>query len=497
MKLIRNLCPDIECKSSQKIYTYDKVNDIWPTVQILKSLNYSGKILISGEGSMGKTTALRELRLHLLEKNCPYIFFNLKELNHIIFNVIDINEYVKSKVDTLFKAEVVILDAFDETATVASEKNKKSVREVAEKIIEAVSNLNPRLFIVVARTGTLTTKVEFNTRVTIDCASWLGGMGFTVCELKKFSAVQIRELIGDAYSESMQALLQNTMCLFLYIQIKMHGCTDIVISNEGQLIDVYFKTMIKDKIDIDPTYKNVVIDSVFDLIVQLGENIYARFYGLNCNKVDLKEQPILNTIFTQIKEAENCYAVEATQEKYLSYCLAKYLYSQLLNEDIINLIGRVVVDPARIRIFQDGVYMLGQLLQNDSALKSRLSILIGDIGKRYLNLVYLYLGLNDGKINESIYKSFSGFRFGLSWRRYLRNIILSNKEVIEDLQFSYCRALENVIIPDTVMAIGESAFLECSSLKEIVIPSTVKSLGKGAFSGCSSLKKSDYSRSFK
>ena len=45
----------------------------------------------------------------------------------------------------------------------------------------------------------------------------------------------------------------------------------------------------------------------------------------------------------------------------------------------------------------------------------------------------------------------------------------------------------NTIIPNTIISIGEYAFLGCTSLTSIEIPNSVKSIGNSAFYGCSSL----------
>ena len=54
--------------------------------------------------------------------------------------------------------------------------------------------------------------------------------------------------------------------------------------------------------------------------------------------------------------------------------------------------------------------------------------------------------------------------------------------------FSGCSNLTNVIIPDNIASIGDSAFSVCSSLTSIILPNSVTSIGKWAFSGCSSLR---------
>ena len=54
--------------------------------------------------------------------------------------------------------------------------------------------------------------------------------------------------------------------------------------------------------------------------------------------------------------------------------------------------------------------------------------------------------------------------------------------------FFCCKSLTDIVIPDSVTCIGDSAFDGCSSLSSVVIPDGVTSIGEGAFIGCESLK---------
>lgn len=47
--------------------------------------------------------------------------------------------------------------------------------------------------------------------------------------------------------------------------------------------------------------------------------------------------------------------------------------------------------------------------------------------------------------------------------------------------------IESVVIPDSIITIGEWAFSECKNLEEIKIPNSVTSIGTGAFTLCESL----------
>ena len=53
--------------------------------------------------------------------------------------------------------------------------------------------------------------------------------------------------------------------------------------------------------------------------------------------------------------------------------------------------------------------------------------------------------------------------------------------------FENCKSLRDVMLPDELTELGEEAFQDCQSLTNIVIPDKVKSISKFAFSGCKKL----------
>jgi hypothetical protein len=70
-----------------------------------------------------------------------------------------------------------------------------------------------------------------------------------------------------------------------------------------------------------------------------------------------------------------------------------------------------------------------------------------------------------------------------------KSIVIANGvETIGMYAFSN-NGLTEIIIPESVTFIDESAFQYCESLKEIVIPESVTSIGKNAFEGCDNLEK--------
>lgn len=46
----------------------------------------------------------------------------------------------------------------------------------------------------------------------------------------------------------------------------------------------------------------------------------------------------------------------------------------------------------------------------------------------------------------------------------------------------------NIIIPDNITKICDSAFEDCETIKSVIIPESVRSIGKGAFGGCKNLE---------
>ncbi len=63
----------------------------------------------------------------------------------------------------------------------------------------------------------------------------------------------------------------------------------------------------------------------------------------------------------------------------------------------------------------------------------------------------------------------------------------STIKTLDNGEFSGCKNLTKVILPQSLTEIGKNAFLGCSKLTEIFIPSSVIKIGDNAFQGCHSL----------
>ena len=63
--------------------------------------------------------------------------------------------------------------------------------------------------------------------------------------------------------------------------------------------------------------------------------------------------------------------------------------------------------------------------------------------------------------------------------------------------FYRCASLASVVIPESVTAIGQSAFRGCTALASVVIPDSVTKIAARAFRDCTSLESVSVSRSTK
>lgn len=61
-------------------------------------------------------------------------------------------------------------------------------------------------------------------------------------------------------------------------------------------------------------------------------------------------------------------------------------------------------------------------------------------------------------------------------------------KTIERATFFICESLEEVVIPEGIETIGSQAFMDCSSLKQLNLPSSLKNIDYEAFSYCASLE---------
>ena len=74
------------------------------------------------------------------------------------------------------------------------------------------------------------------------------------------------------------------------------------------------------------------------------------------------------------------------------------------------------------------------------------------------------------------------------WHSGIKSVVLPNSIItIGNNAFSRCSSLTSISLPNSVQYIGGDAFAGCSSLTSISLPNSVQYIGRGAFYGCSNL----------
>ena len=137
---------------------------------------------------------------------------------------------------------------------------------------------------------------------------------------------------------------------------------------------------------------------------------------------------------------------------------------QLLGDDYLNITSLKVVGP----INGDDVRCLRQMsggIEFDNTEKGKLTS----------------LDLSKASIVEG-----GSYYYRDSYSSYY-----TSNDMIGGHMFYYCANLQDIVLPEGVTSIGETAFCVCFSLTSIGIPESVTSIGDNAFLGCSSLTSID------
>jgi len=66
----------------------------------------------------------------------------------------------------------------------------------------------------------------------------------------------------------------------------------------------------------------------------------------------------------------------------------------------------------------------------------------------------------------------------------LETVIITGGTYIPEYAFYRCYNIQNIIIPDGIVDIGNSAFVQCSGLESFTIPEGVTRIGAAAFKDC-------------
>ncbi len=539
-KIRKDLFPDVIYEG--KTYTN---GDVSPLVQIVKQEGYKGKIVVSGEGSIGKSTMLTDLRLSMLREERAFVYFNLRDL----MDARDV-EALADRVNGYKGGDlIVILDSYDETSMTVDDP-ENSARAKAERLIDGFAARNSvALLVVGARQGCKSTKAKAERddfgfvgrsyEDNLEFDAWARDRGFKTAMLQRFSDEKLDSILSDRknISPELRKLLKNTMFLSMYLEAPEKDWESA--ASEAKFIDKYFDEVFCAKLERQsPEYRGIIKEKLFSIINKIGENVWNGycqileefFSGTDfCPKprktIDFKHITELNTIFTQEQKNGDDWEVKAIQEKYLSYCVAQFLLKKIeyQREGIINFWLKAFSFPVNYYFSNanEGLYYTGQLLGEEQVCYLYELLHKTSDYHVFCLLGRIVLGYNKGKIEygETAIEEWPSFAFCKD--SYLKSIRLpANIRYIHEGSFIGCTALEQINIseknnkykgidgnlyskdekrliryaigkteeyfkiPAHVETIGYRAFSESQSLKRITIPGSVKVIDKFAFHDC-------------
>ena len=247
---------------------------------------------------------------------------------------------------------------------------------------------------------------------------------------------------------------------------------------------------------------------VTDLVIPEGVTVIRSEAFRNCKSIKSISLP---TTLTSIggNSFNGCSSVTKTYiSDIASWCTVDFTFASsnpiYLSKNLY-LNGEAVVEleiPAVVTEIAPYAFYNCDTLESVSVLGS-----LESIGKEAFygcdNLVSLDLGNTAGSIDSTAFAGTGMYKDENNWDDgvlYLNNILVKADTTIQGEYavkegtiaisgeaFKNCTALTGVVMPDTVMTVGDSAFYGCSSLSNVVLSSNLHSLGERAFYNCSSL----------
>lgn len=502
MSIYNELIPTISFK--ERVYAF--TNNEWPLVQLVKKFNYQGKILLTGEATIGKSTALRELKFHLLKQEIAYISIDLKNLNFAngqdVYNKEFFDEAL-NKISLQNRRMVFIIDSYEETSVYkGNRENKTSPREAADIIIEKCLKTDS-MVIIACRNGSLSTKIKSKRRMGLQ--QWLSEVfpEILFVKINVLSAMQVHHCIGNdnLLINCSNDILKNTMFASIakkiFVDSNVEGCKQLT---EYSLIEKYFISLIRNKLSQRVWSENLNDEAnrcYASSIREIGKNRFAYFTGEPDKNFELKNESIFTSIFYCVEQKETGnIIVDSSQSVFLSFCMAKYIYDELIPK--VGSVSDKIIDKFNHYADQVAVgsfYMLGQMLTQSSGWFKDKKFIRRMLRRKdsYKNFGYMLLGASNDKVFDTkkymYYYKNEFFKYFIEDNNFISTVRIGGIRNIRRNIFT-CSSIENVIVGDDVTSISKYAFYGCQSLVSLHIGTNVKRIQQPtAFYNCKYLSK--------
>ena len=285
----------------------NKEKRLCPLAAVVQQQGYRGKFLLLSNASIGKSSNIESLKLHLIAHNRLFCYFNLNKLNV---------ENLKKPIN-LPKDCIVILDSLDEVQkTRMIDEKPINIRDKAEAFVNSfMTDKNISCIIVASRFNPSATKIE----------------GYSNNFLKGFEEIALSELTSDQMDILVEKFKLNVerdsfaytlfkTPMYLSMAVEMGG-VDKAIEDEASFIDAYLNKLHQIK-----QSQNDKKDSFIDgsLLRLAYETVRGRTYSK-----DISIPTAFNTIFDLVIAEDGTCALGYYSIRYVNFCAAKYILNEI------------------------------------------------------------------------------------------------------------------------------------------------------------------------
>lgn len=478
-----------------------------PFLRAYNNAKENQKLLLIGDGSLGKSTSLRVFEAEMLIKKIPCLFYECKSINANDISMIEAHVMHHSN-------EIIIFDAYDEL--------QDTMREAFNDLIDKMNNYENRVII----SSRFDPRSGYISEATSEVFSTYQSMN--ICD---FTDKQLDSLVSKTISRNggYYKLLRTTMFLALHLELEKNNLLSSLrdsIKTEACFIQQYFELLYFDKMTDEVKLSD---------LIHLGKYVHKQRRGKINRYLERIPNPLKHIFDYGVISVSDDKNLEthliSHQVKYLNYLHALYLKEQLLSlyedtniEEFTFSAQRLLNMPSTSEI-SESVYYAGQLLAEQSEIKSILIALNQDETKkqtRYENILCLFLGYNHDiaedipgvfnffhpimtdnyhdylhvcdRIRELKANSIREIHFGYSGFPQLEKISIEN-----DIYYSKGNCLikrsdnglfigcQNSEIPEGVLYIHSHAFSYCD-IRRVVLPPSVREVDRFAFKYCEFLE---------
>ena len=464
--------------------TVDALEHNFPLLRLWDRLNAEKKsirLLVSGEGSIGKTTSLRLLESVLMIRGINCVFLPCKHL--------DQERITKTimQLDSLPRDTVIMLDAYDELPL--------RLRDSFESLLESLSD---RKFHVIVTSRFVPQKSILHY--------------YKTAHVQRFSQEQVWIILRNHGMNSdtpQHRLLENTLFLAHYLELLHLGHEPPpTVDDEASFLEFYFQTLWDSKDEWGNSFRSWVL---------LGRRIFTEFRGeVSWDEIDV---PLAyQGILCEWKE-DGQSIIDPQHMAYGTFFAAFFLKNRLEQLAKGYQAGTMPVDklrselkelfhPAELDDDKRDLYVYaGQLLRKSGTHVSILGMLDRHCPKifhySYTHVLYVYMGANQGRYNcgEIGPDVFDPLFFGLctdatkahTWATdsnlsyYIENFVFPTRHIAK-YAFFHCRWLTEITVPPHIITIQPFAFSECERLTHVTLCEGVQKIRVSAFSDCAALR---------